>query len=236
MVYENIVKGKFIARPNRFIAEIEIEGKKEKAHVKNTGRCRELLIPGATVYLEDFCDKMGTRKMRYSLIAVEKNGQIINMDSQAPNKAVHEALLNGNISLSGLSVLETVRPETRFGNSRFDFYVKDKDGREGFIEVKGCTLEEGGIARFPDAPTERGIKHLQELSLAKAEGYYAAIIFVIQMKGIRYFEPNYATHPAFGETLKNVKESGVDIICLDCIITENTMSIDKLVPYMLRQF
>lgn len=234
MIYENIVEGKFIARPNRFIAEIEIDGKIEKAHVKNTGRCRELLIPGAAVYLEDFSGRMGNRKMRYSLISVEKNGQIINMDSQAPNKAVHEALLNGAITLPGLSALETVRPETRFGDSRFDFYIKDITGKEGFIEVKGCTLEEDGIARFPDAPTERGIKHIKELEAAKAEGYFAAIVFVIQMKNISYFEPNYETHPEFASALLHARQSGVEILCFDCVITDSTMVIDKSIEYRFR--
>ena len=173
MKYENICKGNFIARPNRFIAEVLIDEKKERAHVKNTGRCRELLIPGAEVYLEDFDGRMGTRKMRYSLIGVKKGEVLVNMDSQAPNKVCEEALLNGTLQLAGLGKLSLVKREKTFGDSRFDFYVEDEEGRKGWLEVKGVTLEEDGVARFPDAPTERGVKHVYELCKAVKEGLYS---------------------------------------------------------------
>ena len=159
MKYENMVKGKFVARPNRFIAEIIIGEERVRAHVKNTGRCRELLVPGAEVYLEDFDGRMGTRKMRYSLIAVVKAGNIFNIDSQAPNKICEEGLLSGHIRIPGMDRITLVQREKTFGDSRLDFYVEDVCGRKGWIEVKGVTLEEDGVARFPDAPTERGLKH-----------------------------------------------------------------------------
>ena len=167
MKYEKIIKGKFKDRPNRFIAMVEVDGEAQKSHVKNTGRCKELLVSDATVYLEDFDGRMGTRKMRYSLIGVEKKTKqgiiMINMDSQAPNKVVKEALISGKINLPGMDELVEIKAEYVYGDSRLDFYVKDQSGKEGFIEVKGVTLENNGVASFPDAPTERGIKHLKEL-------------------------------------------------------------------------
>ncbi|MBR3756196.1 MAG: DNA/RNA nuclease SfsA, partial [Firmicutes bacterium] len=163
MKYDNICKGKFIERPNRFIAIVEIDGKIEKAHVKNTGRCRELLVPGTTVYLEDFDGRMGTRKMRYSLIGVEKGEILINMDSQAPNKVCEEALRSGLLQLPGVETLADVKREQTYGKSRFDFRVESIEGEIGWLEVKGVTLEENGVTRFPDAPTERGVKHIEEL-------------------------------------------------------------------------
>ena len=231
MKYENIIEAKFISRPNRFIAEVEIDGKIQKAHVKNTGRCKELLVKGATVLLEDFEGRMGTRKMRYSLIGVEKvtgdKTVMINMDSQAPNKVVKEALENNIIIPENLENVEYVKGEYTYGNSRMDFYVRDKSGKETLIEVKGVTLENAGVAAFPDAPTQRGIKHIDELIKAKQSGYGAAIVFVIQMKGIHLFVPNYETHPEFGEALKRAKTAGVEILAYDCIAQKDTLTIDK---------
>ena len=193
MKYENIVTGKFIERPNRFIALVEMEGKVEKCHVKNTGRCRELLLPGAAVYLEKSDNP--NRKTAYDLIGVKKGELLINMDSQAPNKVVKE-WLEEEIYFKDITLL---KPEYRYGKSRIDFYLETAEGRRIFIEVKGVTLEEEGIARFPDAPTERGIKHIQELQQAVSEGYEAYILFVIQMKNVFQFEPNDRTHRAFGD-------------------------------------
>lgn len=237
MKYEKIVKGKFIERPNRFVALVEVCGETEKVHVKNTGRCRELLVPGAIVYLEDFHGKMGMRKMRYSLIGVEKKrGEeilLINMDSQAPNKVVREALENGRLLLPNMAELEHIKWEAKYGDSRLDFYVKDINGKEAYAEVKGVTLENNGIASFPDAPTERGIKHLYELLKAKEEGKEAYAIFVIQMKGVSVFGPNDERHKAFGDALRDVTAKGVHVIALDCKVTEDTLLIDEAVKVNL---
>lgn len=233
MKYENICKGNFIARPNRFIAEVLIDGKKKKAHVKNTGRCRELLIPGAEVYLEDFDGRMGSRKMRYSLIGVKKGEILINMDSQAPNKVCEEALLNGRLQLPGMGKLSLVKREKTFGDSRFDFYVEDEKGERGWLEVKGVTLEENQVARFPDAPTERGVKHVHELCRAVKEGYRGYVLFVIQMTGIRNFEPNDRTHKAFGDALRQAEKDGVAVLACDCNVTEDTLEIKNQIPVTL---
>lgn len=233
MKYENICKGNFIARPNRFIAEVLIDGKKERAHVKNTGRCRELLIPGADVYLEDFDGRMGTRKMRYSLIGVKKGEVLVNMDSQAPNKVCEEALLQGRLLLPGMGKLSTVKREKTFGDSRFDFYVEDENGNKGWLEVKGVTLEENGVARFPDAPTERGVKHVYELCKAVKEGHKGFVLFVIQMTGIERFEPNDRTHKDFGDALRQAAEVGVVILAYDCNVTEETLEIKDQIPVVL---
>ena len=237
MKYKKIVKGKFIERPNRFVAVVNVEGQTVKAHVKNTGRCKELLVEGAAVYLEDFEGRMGTRKMRYSLIGVEKctdEGSImINMDSQAPNKVVGEALAEGRLKLEGMEKLTCIKAEKTFGQSRFDFYVEDRQERTAFIEVKGVTLENDGIAAFPDAPTERGVKHIKELADALSAGHRAYIIFVIQMKGIKEFRPNDYTHPAFGEALRDAKSCGVGIYAYDCFVTTNSLKIDKPVKVNL---
>lgn len=233
MKYENICEGTFIARPNRFIAEVETGGQKTLAHVKNTGRCRELLIPGAEVYLEDFADRMGSRKLRYSLIGVKKGDLMVNLDSQAPNKVCAEALTSGTLQLPGMGILEEVRREKTYGNSRFDFYIRDKAGQEGWLEVKGVTLEEDGVARFPDAPTERGVKHVQELIKASEEGFRGYVLFVIQMKGIRHFEPNDRTHRAFGDALRQAQRAGVTVLACDCLVTEDTLQIDSPVPVRL---
>ena len=216
MKYEKIIEGKFISRPNRFIAYVEIEGKAEIAHVKNTGRCKELLTEGARVFLE--VSSNPERKTKYDLIAVYKGDILINMDSQAPNKValefIKEQFKNAKI-----------KPEYTYGNSRIDIYV-EKDGKKSLIEVKGVTLENNGIAMFPDAPTERGIKHINELIKARDDGYDSYILFVIQMKGIKEFKPNYKTHKEFGEALKGAENAGVKILAYDCTVTPTTLKID----------
>lgn len=222
MKYNNCHPGKFISRPNRFIAIVEIDGQEQRVHVKNTGRCKELLQPGNTVYLE----KSGNpaRKTAYDLIAVEKQvpggTKLVNMDSMAPNLAAKEWLEGG-----GLGNIQNLRAETTIGDSRFDF-VGEKDGRRVVIEVKGCTLEDDSIARFPDAPTQRGVKHVRGLAeLAKA-GERCIILIVIQMKGVRVFRPNWATHPEFGEALIEAKEAGVEIVAVDCEVCPGFVRID----------
>lgn len=230
MKYKKIVRAKFISRLNRFVAQVLLNGEKVLVHVKNTGRCRELLLPDTAVYLEDFIGRQGNRKYLYDLIAVEKGGLLINMDSQAPNKVVKEALENGNIKLPDMSELKLIRPEKVYCDSRFDFYVEDKNGEKGFIEVKGVTLENNGIALFPDAPTERGVKHLRELVKAKSEGFHAYILFVIQMSGMKLFTPNYATHKAFGEELRYAAENRVHVLAYECSVTHDSLEITKTVP------
>ncbi len=226
MKYKNIVKGKFIARPNRFIAKAEIGGAIETVHVKNTGRCKELLVTGAEIYLEKSDNPL--RKTQYDLVAVNKMGLLINMDSQIPNGVTEEWLKKGKL----FSKNAVIRREVTFNKSRFDFYIEDAD-RKIFLEVKGCTLEADGIARFPDAPTERGVKHIKELCDCLKEGYEAYILFVIQMKGVKYFEPNDITHKAFGEALRNARNKGVKILALDCIITPDSIEIDKPIEVKL---
>lgn len=233
MKYMNVIEGKFIDRPNRFIAMVEVGGNTEKAHVKNTGRCRELLIPGVQIYLEDFAGRMGKRKMRYSLTGVMKGNQRVNIDSQAPNTVVKEALLSEKIRLPGMDHLVTVKGEYKYGGSRLDFYVEDEHGRKGLIEVKGVTLEVDGAAKFPDAPTERGIKHVEELIKAKAEGYLVYIIFVIQMKGVSVMMPNDDTHRAFGDVLRRAAKAGLHVLAYNCIVTENSLEIDESIPVIL---
>ncbi len=234
MKYEKIVRVKFISRPNRFVAIVNLNGKEISVHVKNTGRCRELLVPGATVYLEDFTCRQGKRKYLYDLVAVEKGNLLINMDSQAPNKVVKEALINGTVQLPEISKLSVIKPETVYGDSRFDFYIEDKNGQKGFIEVKGVTLENDGIASFPDAPTERGVKHLQELVKAKTEGFHTYILFVIQMSGMKLFIPNDVTHKAFGDALRSASKSGVNVLAYECKVTPGTLEITDPVPIDLK--
>lgn len=217
MHYSNMVPGIFLRRPNRFIAHIMIDGKEEICHVKNTGRCRELLPEGARVWCQKFDDPK--RKTKYDLITVQKAGRLINMDSKAPNAAAKEWLLQG-----GLGPLEQLRPETRHGDSRFDFSFQ-KDGKACFLEVKGVTLEQDGVCAFPDAPTERGAKHLRELTeLAKA-GYGTYVLFVIQMSDVKYLHPNDATDPAFGKALREAHAAGVQVMAVSCQVTEDTMKI-----------
>ena len=227
MKYEHITEGRFIDRPNRFIAHVEINGQVETVHVKNTGRCRELLIPGTQVFLERSSNP--ARKTAYDLICVNKKGRgLINMDSQIPNKAVLEWIKAGHLFPEKVQVT----PEKTYGKSRFDLYVCSEK-RKAFIEVKGVTLESDNIARFPDAPTERGVKHLRELIHCMQEGYEAYLLLVIQMKDVRYFEPNRETHPKFGETLKEAADAGVHILAYDCAITEDSMKICDPVPVKL---
>ena len=244
MQYQNIRKAIFLERPNRFIAHVKLEGEVVKAHVKNTGRCRELLIPGATVYVEDFAGRMGTRKLQYSLIAVEKAVQgatggkkiaLINMDSQAPNKVTMEALQNGKLKIPGMDELTEIRGEYTYGDSRIDFYGKDCCGHELLLEVKGVTLEEDGVACFPDAPTQRGVKHVEELIRARSEAYLAGILFVIQMKGVYRMEPNWQTHEAFGEALQKAQAAGVEVLAYDCLVEPDRLELDKPVEVVLRR-
>jgi len=236
MKYERIVPAKFIERENRFVARVALpDGEVTKVHVKNTGRCRELLLHGNTVYLEDFEGRMGSRRMRYSLVAVEKKvGRetiLINMDSQAPNKVVQEALADGRITLPGMTELTLIQAEKQYDSSRFDFYVESGQ-RKAFIEVKGVTLEEDGHARFPDAPTERGVKHIRELIKAKQEGYGAYIIFVVQMEGMKDVAPNDETHPAFGEALAEASQAGVHILAYDCRVTPDSLTINEAIDFL----
>lgn len=231
MRYENIVKGKFISRPNRFIAMVEVDGENVKAHVKNTGRLGELLLPGAEVFLEDHEGRMGSRKLRYSLIGViKKDGlgrRMVNIDSQAPNKVVKEAMLDGSLVPEGLMDVAYFKSEYKYGNSRLDFYAEDSLGNKLLGEIKGVTLEDGGVAKFPDAPTERGVKHIEELIKATEEGYKTCIVFVIKMKGVNSFSPNYDTHPEFGEALARAKAAGVEVIAVDCLVTKDSLVIDS---------
>ena len=226
MKYKNIVAGTFISRPNRFIAQVEINGEVCTVHVKNTGRCKELLVPGARVFLEKSSNPQ--RKTQYDLISVYKGETLINMDSQAPNKAVYEWLCAGWL----IKNPTLVNPEAKYGSSRLDFYVENESERL-YAEVKGVTLEIDGIAKFPDAPTERGRKHLYELIRAKNEGFRAVAVFVIQMKGCRLFTPHTERDPQFAQALKDAYENGVEIIAVDCRVTEKEMIIDKNVEVEL---
>lgn len=228
MNYDAVVAGRFLARPNRFIAYVEVGGEEIVAHVKNTGRCRELLIPGTTVYLQDWGEEHPGRKTRYDVIAVAKGSLLVNMDAQAPNKVFAEWAQSGRF-VEGLTLL---RPEVKWGNSRFDFCWEAGE-RRGFTEVKGVTLEDNGHARFPDAPTQRGVKHLEELILAKEAGYEAAVCFVLQMEGMRRFSPNDATHPAFGDALRRAAQAGVRLLAVECHVTPETLDITKEVPIIL---
>ena len=224
MRYGKIQAARFLRRPNRLVAEVELEGRTEAVHVKNTGRCRELLVPGARVYLTP--GENPARKTAWDLIAVEKGPLLINMDAQAPNRVFGEWAAAGHF-VPGLTLL---RPETTWGRSRFDFYWEAGPERRGFVEVKGVTLEQDGVAAFPDAPTERGVRHLEELSAARREGYECAVCFVIQMKGPTRFRPNEATHPAFGAALRAAAEAGVDVLAYDCRVTPDQLWLDAPVP------
>lgn len=226
MKYENIYQGRFIDRPNRFIAHVEIDGHTETVHVKNTGRCRELLVPGAVVYVQDSLNQ--ERKTRWDLIAVKKNDRIINMDSQVPNKAVKEWLEGGNL----IENITAIRTEYTYGDSRIDLYV-EAGKRKILIEVKGVTLEEDGVSRFPDAPSERAVKHVHELKEALKNGYEAYVFFVIQMKDVRYFTPNTDTHPEFAKALREAAEEGVRVVAYDCLVEKDSLSIREEVPVVL---
>ena len=217
MRYCNMVPGVFLARPNRFVAHVEINGVTEIVHVKNTGRCRELLPAGAQVW----CQKAGnpSRKTQYDLITVRKGNRLINMDSQAPNTAAKEWLLSG-----GLGEIENLKAETFHGDSRYDFSFW-KDGRQCFLEVKGVTLETEGVCAFPDAPTERGAKHLRGLTEAAKNGYGAYVLFVIQMADVEYLHPNDATDPDFALALREAAAAGVEVLAMDCAVTVDTMTV-----------
>lgn len=230
MVYRKILPGIFRARPNRFIAHAEVEGRMEVCHVKNTGRCRELLIPGVKVWLEESANP--TRKTKYDLIAVEKERPLgpllVNMDSQAPNQVFGEWAAAGGLGF----VPALLRPETVFGNSRFDFYW-ERGEKKGFWEVKGVTLEEDNMARFPDAPTLRGVKHLEELIAAHEAGYEAGVCFIVQMEGMEYVEPNDATHPEFGAVLRRASRAGVKVLALECAVEPGRLAVKRPVPVRL---
>ena len=225
MRYENMVPGVFLARPNRFIAHVEIDGNVEICHVKNTGRCRELLPEGAKVWCQQF-DSV-RRKTKFDLITVQKGNRLINMDSQAPNAAAREWLLSG-----GLGEISQLKGERTHGDSRFDFSFI-KDGRPCFLEVKGVTLETDGVCAFPDAPTERGAKHLRGLTSLAQEGFGAYVLFVIQMADVRYLHPNDATDPAFGQALREAAENGVQVLAVDCAVTVDEMVIRNPVQVQL---
>ena len=225
MHYANMIPGTFLVRPNRFIAHVEMDGQVEIVHVKNTGRCRELLPAGAEVW----CQKSDnpSRKTKYDLITVRKGGRLINMDSQAPNIAVKEWLLS-----DGLGAVENVRPETKHGDSRFDFSFT-LNGKQCFLEVKGVTLENDGICAFPDAPTERGVKHLRGLQKCVEEGFCGYVLFVIQMSDVMYLHPNDVTDPGFGKALREAAAAGVQVLAVDCAVTEDSMIIRNFVPVVL---
>lgn len=233
MKYEKIVAAKFISRSNRFVAKVLLNGEEVFVHVKNTGRCRELLVPDAVVYLEDFTLRKGKRKLLYDLVAVRKGDLLINMDSQAPNKVAGEALKSGIIKLYGMSELTIIHPEKVYESSRFDFYIEGRNGEKGFVEVKGVTLENDGIVSFPDAPTERGVKHINELAHAHEKGYHCYVLFVIQMSGARKFVPNDVTHKAFGDALRYAAQNGVDILAYECMVTPDSLKITSPIPIKL---
>ena len=232
MKYKGRIKeGVFLSRPNRFIAYVKVDGREEKCHVKNTGRCRELLVPGCKVYLEE--SENPNRSTRFDLVATEKkigdSSILINTDSQAPNSVVEEWLRKGELFGEKIEV----KREVTYSDSRFDFSITDESGRISFLEVKGCTLEKNGVVMFPDAPTERGVKHVKELIKAKKEGYGAYILILVQMCGVKYFVPNWDTHPAFGEALREAERNGVVILCYDSIVTSDSITLFKSVPVVL---
>jgi sugar fermentation stimulation protein A len=226
VTYANIVLGEFLSRPNRFIAEVEIDGAIERCHVKNTGRCKELLVPDAGVYVQK-CDNPH-RKTQFDLVSVQKGARFINMDSQAPNAVFYEFLHRGKF-ITGLT---KIKPEAVHGDSRFDFYCEAEE-RKIFIEVKGVTLEENGVVLFPDAPTLRGLKHVNELARCAEAGYEAHIVFVVQMADVLFFTPNNATQPAFGAALISAREAGVQIAAFDCAVTPDSLTISKAVEVRL---
>ena len=231
MNYNKVVKAKFVERPNRFIAFCDIDGKIEKVHVKNTGRCKELLTDEAVVYLEESDNP--NRKTKYSLIAVEKGSRLINMDSQVPNKVVYEGLVNKKIVLPGIDEEITfIKPEKTYNNSRFDIYLETKS-KKVFIEVKGVTLEEDNIVKFPDAKTERGVKHINELIEAKKDGYECYILFLIQMNNVLYFTPNNEMHKDLGDALINARNNGVGLLAYDSLVEFNSIIINKEIKVIL---
>ena len=250
MTYQDIHAARFLARPNRFIAHVELDGREETVHVKNTGRCKELLLPGCTVYLEGSANPQ--RKTKYDLVAVEKARPglpplLINMDAQAPNKVFGEWMGAGLGEELGLPRPALLRPETTWGNSRFDFYWEEscwgearerlcgtsEVSRKGFVEVKGCTLEKNGLALFPDAPTLRGVKHLRELIACRREGYEAAVCIVVQMEGMTAFSPNDHTHPEFGAALREAAQAGVKVLAVECAVTADSLTMTRPIEVRL---
>ena len=235
MIYRDIHAARFLARPNRFIAHVELDGREETVHVKNTGRCKELLLPGCTVYLEGSANP--ARRTKYDLVAVEKVRPglpplLINMDAQAPNQVFAQWMAAGLGAEQGLPRPALLRPETTWGNSRFDFYWECSE-RRGFVEVKGCTLEENGLALFPDAPTQRGVKHLRELTACREAGYEAAVCVVVQMAGMSAFAPNDRTHPEFGAALREAAEAGVRVLAMECAVTPDSLTMTRPIPVRL---
>ena len=226
MIYKNIQKARFLSRPNRFIAHIDIDGKTEVCHVKNTGRCKELLTENATVFVQESDNP--NRKTKYDLISVLKGEKLINMDSQIPNKVFGEWAQNSGF----FGEIKLLKAEKTFENSRFDFYI-ETDNDKIFVEVKGVTLEQDGVVMFPDAPTERGVKHINELCRCIDNGYKAYIFFIIQMDNVKYFTPNRKTHPQFADALKAAAEKGVGVYALDCKVSENSIAADKFVEVRL---
>ena len=226
--YEKMKQGVFLARPNRFVAHVRLDGREEVCHVKNTGRCRELLLPGAEVWCQHHDDP--GRKTAWSLITVRKGERLVNLDSQVPNKLALDYVKQGGLGFAP----QMVKPEQTYGNSRFDLYYEAGE-RRGFVEVKGVTLEDGGVARFPDAPTQRGRKHLLELQAAVEAGFDAWVLFVIQMADIRRFEPNWPRDPDFAEALCRAAEHGVQVRAVECFVTEDSLAITKEVPVALKE-
>ncbi len=226
MRYKEMIEGRFVRRRNRFIAEVQVGDGIEVVHVRNTGRLRELFIEGVPVLLEPADNP--ERKTRYSLVCVKKKDQWVSVDSTAPNQVVEEMVRMGRL----FSDVTYMKREKTFGKSRFDLYV-EHGGQKHYIEVKGVTLEVDGIARFPDAPTERGVKHIRELMKAKRQGYMASIVFVIQMKGVHAFAPNWTTHPAFGEVLIEARDLGVEILAIDCKVARDSIEGDARIPVIL---
>lgn len=222
MQYSNVIPARFLSRPNRFIARVELEGQVLNVHVKNTGRCAELLRPGCTVYLQP--DDNPARKTPYDLIAVDKAGLLVNMDSAAPNQAVAEWLAAG-----GIGPLDELRAEYKLGASRFDFFAR-RGEEKILMEVKGCTLEDGGFARFPDAPTLRGLKHVEELTTLAGQGWRCYVMILLQMEGMKQFSPNWATHADFGHALRRAVDAGVTLLAYDCRVTPSSLTVNAPVP------
>lgn len=232
MKYHQMIKATFIERPNRFVACCMVAGEKEKVHVKNTGRCKELLVPGVTVYLEK--GNNPNRKTRYSLVAVEKGELLINMDSQAPNQVVEEGLKSGKIKLAGIKGdICLIKREQTYRQSRFDFYIETTSLEKIFIEVKGVTLEEKGVVKFPDAPTKRGKKHVEELILASQEGYHCFVLFIVQMNQAKYFMPHEERHPEFAKVLRKADAAGVGVLAYTCQVTTDGLEINQPLPVHL---
>lgn len=224
MQYRDVKRARFLERPNRFIAYVDLEGRRQICHVKNTGRCRELLLPGAEVFLETA--ENPNRKTPYDLIAVRKGDRLINMDAQAPNHVF------GEWAADHWPGVREIRPEYTYGHSRFDFRIDTEQGSE-FVEVKGVTLEEDGFARFPDAPTERGVKHIEELQRAAEAGFGAMLFFVVQMEGIHSVAPNDDTHPAFGAALRQASRNGVRVLAYDCLVSPDRLELHSRVKVIL---